>query len=288
MHFKRKESPSLVREINPVHPRKILASCSKNILPSFSQLIKNKSKRIQPIRLTHVYNSNPNFMSEKPALPPGQKASEIFPRFGLPQYANRFPKVIDEIKITIGGDFQEFKIGEELKMLPRIEQTSDFHCVTTWSKLGLNWSGWKFSDLYEQLIEPKLTEPLDFVVMKTQDGFVTSLPLEDLLKPNVLLADSLNGKPLTIEHDAPVRIVAPDHYGYKNPKHLDSIFFYREAFATKKGIWQFIDHPRARVSEEERARKGPGLLYRFLYRFGRRGTIKDFEKAMKEYREKNQ
>lgn len=227
-------------------------------------------------------------MPQKSPFPPGQKESELFPRFGLPQYADRFPKVIDEIKITIGGDISEFEICQELDNLSRVEQTSDFHCVTTWSKLGLNWSGWRFSDVYAQLIEPKLTEPVNFVVMKAQDGFLTSLPLEDLLRENVLLADRLNGEPLSIEHGAPVRIVTPDHYGYKNPKHVDRILFHKKAHATKKGIWQFIDHPRARVAHEERASKGPGFIYRLLYKFGIQGTIKDFEKAMKKHRERNQ
>jgi len=77
-------------------------------------------------------------------LPPGQKEFDIFPRFGLPQYANRFPKNIDTISFTIGGDVQEFEVKDELNSLLRINQVSDFHCVTTWSKLNLNWSGYKF------------------------------------------------------------------------------------------------------------------------------------------------
>jgi len=50
-----------------------------------------------------------------------------------------------------------------------------------------------------------------------------------------------------------------------------------------------MDHPRARVSYEERASWGPGSLFRFLYQFGIKNTIKDFEKATAEYRlKKNQ
>ena len=227
-------------------------------------------------------------MTSKPNLPPGQKALEVFPRFGLPQYANRFPKVLNEIRISIGGDIPNFEISKELQALPRVDQISDFHCVTTWSKKDLHWGGWRFRDFYNQLVLPKLKEPLNFVVLKSQDGFSTNLPLEDLLKANVLIADTLNGEPLTIEHGAPVRIITPDHYGYKNPKHVNRIFFYKEAFATKKGIWEFIDHPRARVALEERASMGPGFLYRLLYKIGIQRTIKDFEKAMQRYHERNQ
>jgi len=38
------------------------------------------------------------------------------------------------------------------------------------------------------------------------------------------------------------------------------------------------------VAHEERASKGPGFIFRWLYKFGINGTIKDFEKATAEYR----
>jgi len=98
-------------------------------------------------------------------LPPGQKESSIFPRFGLPQYANRFPTEVDEIKISIGGDLEEFVVTDELKSLARINQTSDFHCVTTWSKLNLHWSGYRFNDFYEKIILPKVSGEITFVVL---------------------------------------------------------------------------------------------------------------------------
>jgi len=219
-------------------------------------------------------------------LPPGQKESELFPRFGLPQYANRFPKNMDSISFTIGGELDDFEISDELDSLTRVSQTSDFHCVTTWSKLNLNWSGYKFSDFYSSLIQPKVDREVNFVALKAQDGYKTSLPLYDLLKANVLLADQLNNEPLNIEHGAPIRIVAPDHYGYKNLKHIKRIEFYSEKQKVKQGYLSFMDHPRARVAHEERASYGPGFFFRYLYKLGIKGTIKDFEKATAEYRER--
>ena len=69
-------------------------------------------------------------------LPPGQKESMLFPRFGLPKYANRFPSEVDRIKFSIGGDLEDLEISDQLASLKRVDQTSDFHCVTTWSKLN--------------------------------------------------------------------------------------------------------------------------------------------------------
>ncbi|MFK8162370.1 MAG: molybdopterin-dependent oxidoreductase [Lewinella sp.] len=218
-------------------------------------------------------------------LPPGQKESDIFPRFGLPQYATRFPTEVDKIRLSIGGDLEEFEIGEELHSLHRISQVSDFHCVTTWSKLNLNWSGYSFSDFYTSLILPKTSKEISFVILKAQDGYKTSLPLADLMQQNVLLADQLNNQPLTLEHGAPIRIIAPDHYGYKNLKHLSRIEFYAEKQIVKQGYLSFMDHPRARVAFEERASKGPGIIFRWLYKFGIKGTMRDFEKATAEYKD---
>ncbi len=219
-------------------------------------------------------------------LPPGQKVSDIFPRFGLPQYAKRFPTEVEKISLEIGGDLDAFTISDQLTSLPRISKISDFHCVTTWSKLDLNWGGYRFIDFYNTLVLPRLSQQVNFVVIKAQDGYKTTLPLADLLVENVLLADQLDDQKLTIEHGAPVRIVAPDHHGYKNVKHIKSINFYTEAQKIKKGIAGLMDHPRARVGQEERASKGAGVFFRWLYQFGIKGTIRDFDEAMKAHRAK--
>jgi len=220
------------------------------------------------------------------SLPPGQKESEIFPRFGLPQYANRFPENVDKVKFTVGGDISDFEVYEQLIELPRVDQVSDFHCVTTWSKLNLNWSGYRFKDFYGKIIKPNVSDKITCVVLKAQDGYKTSLPLTDLLQDNVLLADQLDGKPLCISHGAPVRIVAPNHYGYKNLKHIKRLEFYAEKEEVKQGYLKFMDHPRARVAQEERARTGPGIFFRYLYKFGIKSTIKDFEKALEKHNRK--
>jgi len=219
-------------------------------------------------------------------LPPGQFASDIFPRFGLSQYANRFPTDIDTINLKISSEeIEGIDISEALLALKRTEQTSDFHCVTTWSKLDQVWTGIRFSDFYNQIVKAKFPNSKDFkfVIFKAQDGYKTGLLLEDLMKNNVMLADHLNGQPLTIEHGAPLRLIAPAHYGYKNLKHLNRIEFHNQRKKVKQGFLSFMDHPRARVEEEERAVGGPGWLFRYLYRPLIKSTIKEFDKAMQKY-----
>jgi len=218
------------------------------------------------------------------SLPPGQKAIDHFPRFGLPQYAKKFPTEINKIELEIKGDLEPFTLEDPLLELPRVEQVSDFHCVTTWSKKELKWSGVRFSDFYEHFIVPKLNgAKITYVFLKSQDSFRTSLPLDDLLRENVLLADKLNDLPLTIAHGAPLRLVAPDHYGYKNPKHLSRIEFYKKAQNNKSGLMKAIDHPRGRVAHEERANFAPGWLLRLPYKIGIKSTISDFKKALENH-----
>src|SRR6185436_19658550 len=91
-------------------------------------------------------------------------------------------------------------------------------------------------------------------------------PLADLLAPDVLLADRLDGEPLSIAHGAPLRLVAPAHYGYKSIKHLNRIEFRRSSAGYRPIGFRFMQHPTARVANEERGQWFPGWLLRRLYR----------------------
>ena len=94
-------------------------------------------------------------MSDKKNLPPGQYELDEFPRFGLSQFARRFPNETRQVYVKITGDVGEtITVSDELRHLPRIEQTSDFHCVTTWTRRSLRWSGFRFSDFYERIVVP--------------------------------------------------------------------------------------------------------------------------------------
>ena len=201
-------------------------------------------------------------------LPPGQFDNEEFPRFGLGKFAFWFPTDPAAMEIAVRGDVgTHLVVREELGELPRVEQVSDFHCVTTWSKRGLQWGGFRFRDFYEAIVVPKaVPQPgADLVVLRSQDGYEQSLPLEDLLAPDVLLADRLDGRSLSIAHGAPIRLVAPAHYGYKNLKHVCSIEFWRDARKYRFAGPKFMDHPRARVELEERGRGVPAWVLRRIY-----------------------
>jgi DMSO/TMAO reductase YedYZ molybdopterin-dependent catalytic subunit len=218
------------------------------------------------------------------ALPPGQFELDEFPRFGLSRFASRFPRETRQIRLTLmGDDFEAFTVSSALRDLPRIHQTSDFHCVTTWTRRAQRWSGFRFSDFFERVVVPRARPQPEatFVVRRCQDGYATSLPLADLLADSVLLADTLNDEPLTIAHGAPVRLVAPAHYGYKNAKHVSGIEFWRDGRQRyRSAALRFMIHPRARVALEERGRGVPGWILRYLYRPLVGPTARQFRRAL--------
>lgn len=205
-------------------------------------------------------------------LPPGQHVIPNFDRFGLGLFADRIAPQPEVLGLHVGGDVQVPLAldASHLAALPRVEQVSDFHCVTTWSCLGLRWRGVRFRDFYEQLVLPR-ARPLkgaEAVVFRAQDGYASCMALADLLADDVLLADTLDGAPLGLAHGAPLRLVAPAHYGYKNAKHLAAIEFLcdRSQFRFPKPYPALMDHPRGRVAFEERARVLPNWLIRIVYK----------------------
>lgn len=204
-----------------------------------------------------------------PGLPRGQRARGDFPRFGHTAFADRFPAQPRRIRLEVGGDLQRpIELEAHWASLPRTRQCSDFHCVTTWSKQGLRWGGVRFRDLHAWLAQAGVAvDPAtQLVEFRAQDGYRAALPLADLLADDVMLADELDGRPLPLAHGAPLRLVAPAHYGYKSVKHLKQINFLSDARHHCPVGPAFMAHPRARVAQEERGQFFPGWLLRWLYR----------------------
>jgi DMSO/TMAO reductase YedYZ molybdopterin-dependent catalytic subunit len=227
-------------------------------------------------------------MNDQAPLPPGQFDIHEFPRFGLSKFARRFPREPTRVTLKIGGDVaRELNIGAALLASPRAHLTADFHCVTTWTARGLRWGGWRFKEVYEKLIVPLAApDPMALlVVMRGEDGYCARLPLEYLLKDDVLLANELNEAPLGVDHGAPLRLVAPAHYGYKNCKHLTAIEFWRDArhYHFPRPYPTFMDHPLGRVALEERGRWIPAQLLRVLYRALIPFTVRSFRRALDDH-----
>ena len=72
------------------------------------------------------------------------------------------------------------------------------------------------------------------VVFRADDGYTESIPLHEL-RPEMLVALTLNGEPLPNGHGFPARILIPGRYGMKGPKWLTSIELVESA---PGGYWE--------------------------------------------------
>ena len=227
-------------------------------------------------------------MDHDRSLPPGQREIDTFPRFGLPKFARRFPYEIDQIAIDVMGDVEQpLRLSDPFGRLQQVVQVSDFHCVTTWTKRNVSWGGVRFKDFFNDIvaIDAHPRPGAIFVIFGCQDGYEVGMRLEDLMAPEVILATRLDGAPLSVAHGAPLRLVAPAHYGYKSAKHVNRIKFRCEERTYSDARFEFMDHPRARVALEERGMIFPGWLLRWLYRPLVRMTVRMFATALSKYRE---
>jgi DMSO/TMAO reductase YedYZ molybdopterin-dependent catalytic subunit len=154
-------------------------------------------------------------------VPPGQRQVTSFPVLDL----GVRPEVsLQNWALTIGGHVENpvTLTWEQFLALPQFEDTSDFHCVTTWSQLDMRWQGVSFLTLAE-LVKPK--PDARHVFFKSYDGYSTNNPLEVCLDDDVLVAHSWNGKPLSLEHGGPARVIIPKRYAWKGAKFIREITF---------------------------------------------------------------
>ena len=166
-----------------------------------------------------------------PQLPPQQKPSKKWPVLDLGEH----PEVTAESwKLTVDGCCsQPLELSfRELMELPQTEDTSDFHCVTGWSKLDLTWRGVR---LWELAQRAGVDNDVRFILCHGYDGYTTNLPIEEALKDDVLLAHTVEGAPLSKEHGGPVRLITPQLWAWKGSKWLERIEFLKEDVL---GFWE--------------------------------------------------
>jgi len=80
-----------------------------------------------------------------------------------------------------------------------------------------------------------------------EQDYQRSLPIEEAMREDVLLAYAMNGQPLPASHGFPLRLVVPDWYGMTSVKWLRSITAIAEPF---EGVQQALLY-RYRSSEDD-------------------------------------
>ena len=179
-------------------------------------------------------------------LPPGQRLTEGFPVLDL----GVKPDVpLTQWTLTLDGLVANPSVltWAQFGALPQVEDVSDFHCVTSWSKYDCRWGGVAFTTLYEQ-VQPQ--PEARFVYFTSSDGYSTNVPLEQCLEAGVLVATHFDGQPLSLEHGGPARVIIPKLYAWKGAKFVRSLTFLAE---DKLGFWEVRGYSnRADPWKEER------------------------------------
>jgi DMSO/TMAO reductase YedYZ molybdopterin-dependent catalytic subunit len=167
-----------------------------------------------------------------PRLPPGQVETRKWPVLDL---GGRPVVTTDKWRLRVyGAVARPFVLTWEAFMrdFEHVDDTSDFHCVTTWSRFDMPWRGVRLGDVLAA------AEPLESavaVMCYAYDGYTTNLPMAEALSPDVLLAHTFDGRPLDLEHGGPCRVVTPQLYAWKGAKWISRLEVLTE---DRPGFWE--------------------------------------------------
>jgi DMSO/TMAO reductase YedYZ molybdopterin-dependent catalytic subunit len=163
--------------------------------------------------------------------PPGQALTEKWPVL----HYGGVPKVdLATWSFRIYGLVREERslTWEEFNRLPRAGVTTDFHCVTGWSRLDNAWEGVPTRAL-RNLVE--ILPEAGFAMVHGMNNFTANLPLEEFFGEDCLFALKHDGEPLTPEHGWPMRLVVPPLYAWKSAKWCTGVEFMAK---DRPGFWE--------------------------------------------------
>jgi DMSO/TMAO reductase YedYZ molybdopterin-dependent catalytic subunit len=164
-------------------------------------------------------------------LPPGQRLVENWPvlDLGVQPHVPR-----EQWRLTVDGEVEQPLDLDwaGFMALPQMEDVSDIHCVTQWSRYDNRWTGVATTVLLS-FARPRLAAT--HVILHAADGYTTNVRLEHFVEEDCLLAHSHDGQPLTREHGGPVRLVIPRYYFWKSAKWIKRIEL---SAVDRPGFWE--------------------------------------------------
>jgi len=176
------------------------------------------------------------FYSENRLVPTYTK-SQITPLRNNYNGATPDPSYIPEWRLTLDGLASGLSVSLNIRNLLASfqvhEQITRLVCVEGWSAITW-WAGLRFDDLLRahppmsQAKWARIESSVNLGPWGNPDPYFVSLDLATARHPQTLLATHLNGKPLTVEHGAPLRLVAPVKLGLKNIKAITRISYTKD------------------------------------------------------------
>ena len=135
-----------------------------------------------------------------------------------------------EVEGLASGRKEVFAIDDLLSRFRRHEQITRLCCVEGWSAIGW-WGGFRFGDFLAAFPPApgarwaKLESSVNLDSDGDPDPYFVSIDLPTARHPQTLLATHQDGLPLSVEHGAPLRLLAPMKLGLKNIKAITKIVY---------------------------------------------------------------
>jgi DMSO/TMAO reductase YedYZ molybdopterin-dependent catalytic subunit len=187
--------------------------------------------------ISRGFRGRPRFEVESGRLPPGQYETRDFPVLS----AGPTPRVpLAAWDFTVRGPSTQVArwTWDEFSTLPRETVTRDIHCVTKWSKFDTVWEGVSVDTLLAAAAARGIV-PGPFVMVVSDNGYTTNLPLADLTGGKAWVALSYNGEPLPPEHGGPARLLVPHLYFWKSAKWARQLRFMDH---DEPGFWESLGY----------------------------------------------
>jgi DMSO/TMAO reductase YedYZ molybdopterin-dependent catalytic subunit len=165
-------------------------------------------------------------------LPPGQYdigrgwpvlTAEVTPRLSTDTWSFRIDGLVER---------QVSWTWDEIRALPPSTFSGDIHCVTSWSKLDVTFTGVSVDTLLEAA-GPMAAAT--HVLAASHTGYTTNLPLADLMGGQAWVAWDYAGSPLLMEHGGPARLLVPHLYFWKSAKWVSGLHLMDH---DEQGFWE--------------------------------------------------
>jgi sulfoxide reductase catalytic subunit YedY len=190
--------------------------------------------------------------------------------------------------VSIEGECKKPKvmtIDDLLKLAPLEERVYRMRCVEGWSMV-IPWTGYSFSELIKRAEPTSKAKYVEFVSLADEQQmpgvkmpvldwpYLEGLRMDEAMHPLTILCVGLYGETLPNQNGAPVRVVVPWKYGFKNGKSIVKIRFVEEQPKTTwilanpreygfySNVNPQVDHPRWSQAKERR-----------IGEFGKRTTL---------------
>jgi DMSO/TMAO reductase YedYZ molybdopterin-dependent catalytic subunit len=121
---------------------------------------------------------------------------------------------------------------QEIHALAPSTYDGDIHCVTTWSKLGMTWTGVAVDTLLA-IAQPLPTAT--HVLASSHTDYTTNLPLADVTGGRAWVAWEVDGGPLPTQHGGPARLLVPHLYFWKSAKWIAKLTLLDH---DEQGFWE--------------------------------------------------